>query len=204
MKKILLSLLLLGATINFAQARFFVGVDGGYSLDHLYKYKNNKIVESAKGDGFNIGLNLGTEHYFGQSEIVGLRWLLMGGYGQNFIENITLHLSNFNVNLALDLLIDVIKFDNDSALTLFGGLQGGLLGILSKEMQEGNTSLRALNNQNLFSFQGRVGLSLRITKHHRFEFSFYTPVYSFYMFSDTPPNAFANNIKMTLGYKFLF
>ena len=112
MKKIFLGLVLLFGIANIAQARFFLGVDGSFNKEKITMHVGEKETK-INPNGMSFDVNLGTEHYFGESEYVGLRWLLSGGYGKLFN---TVSYSNFNVSFGMDLLVDVWKFNEDYSI----------------------------------------------------------------------------------------
>ena len=195
MKKIFLGLVLLFGMANMAQARFFLCADASYSLE-----KATKGIYKSSGNGYFISASLGTEHYFGESQIAGLRWYLGGGYGRSIFtdDNFT----NFNLKLGLDLLIDIVKFQEDSALTFFAGLQSGFLLFVSDLKDMNGNYLN--NNNNIVPLYVSAGLSLKFASHHRLELGALIPVVDLLVVDGEGSKLYYDPYRFSLGYKFVF
>ncbi|MDO7253330.1 outer membrane beta-barrel protein [Helicobacter cappadocius] len=130
MKKNLLAILLvLSSLTSLANARFFLGIDGGYSMDKVDVKTEDKTTYTGTntivtpgsftknaylGNGYLFDINLGTEHHFDKNNYVGFRWFLAGGYGRTTLVNQSNNLIKYpssiiGANLGLDLLLDAIK-----------------------------------------------------------------------------------------------
>ena len=192
MKKILLGLMLLFGIVNIAQARFFLGVDGSYNKEKVITH-SKEGEQKTNLDGMSFDVNLGTEHYFGQSEYVGLRWLLSGGYGKLFNTN---SYSNFNVSFGMDLLVDILKFNEDYSIGLFGGAQVNAIGL--------TTPLSSIVpfNRNLVNLHARAGLTIKLAKHNRIEFAALIPVWDIVSINQLPYEY--SSLRFQLGYKLVF
>lgn len=140
-KNLLLALMVLSTFASLADARFFLGIDGGYSMDKVdVKIEDETVMgvvtkpgsftkDAYEGNGYLFNINLGTEHHFDKNNYVGFRWFLGLGYGRTTLINqsdksIQYPSNIIEANLGADLLLDVIKFGNNS-LGIFGGVQGG-------------------------------------------------------------------------------
>lgn len=177
MKKKLFAIILASASfISLAQARFYLGVEGGYATQGLpMVQESGKGIEThtispkALGDlikdgakGYSLGVVFGTESFFGR--YVGVRWGLGLGYSsteKDLYDNgkkYEQELKTFNSNLSLDLMINFINNGNFS-FGVFGGV--------GAEYQY----FTNVSNPNWHSldFEGRVGLSTLLGGHHRVE-----------------------------------
>lgn len=192
MKKIFLGLVLLFGMINIAQARFFLGVDGSFNKEKITMHVGEKETK-INPNGVSFDVNLGTEHYFGESEYVGLRWFLSGGYGKIFN---TVSYSNFNVSFGMDLLVDVWKFNEDYSIGLFGGAQVNAIGL--------TTPLSSIVpfNRNLVNLHARAGLTIKLAKHNRIEFAALIPVWDIVSVNQLPYEY--SSLRFQLGYKLVF
>lgn len=150
--KLLLIMFLLSSLVSLSQARFFLGIDGGYSRDDI----DMKILPTSNpvaigssiiyintpesytphayiGNGYLFNLNLGTQHYFDQNNQFGFRWFFQAGYGRTDLidKSDKTKYPSYIINLGLgaDILFDLLKFNNDSSFGFFAGVMGG--GILS-------------------------------------------------------------------------
>lgn len=194
MKKIFLGLVLLFGMANMAQARFFLGADASYSLE-----KATRGIYKSSGNGYFISASLGTEHYFGESQIAGLRWYLGGGYGRSIFTDA--NFTNFNLKLGLDLLIDIVKFQEDSALTFFAGLQSGFLLFTSLEEDPRKETIA---NNNYIPLYVSAGLSLKLASYHRLELGALIPVADLLVVDGEGSKLYYDPYRFSLGYKFVF
>ncbi|WP_143428623.1 outer membrane beta-barrel protein, partial [Helicobacter sp. 13S00482-2] len=204
---------------TLAQAKFFLGIDAGSSIDRVdveveptlgymdVVVKPGSFTENAyRGNGYLFNFNLGTEHHFDRNNYVGFRWFLGLGYGRTTLINqiytpIQYPSNIIEAKLGLDLLLDVIKFDTHSTLGFFGGVEGGVEPVLSDKFYERRPIFESSNPY----LSARAGLSILLAEHHRIEFVAKIPVYTLY-----PNNGSgkADNIykplQFMLGYKFIF
>lgn len=159
-KNLIIAFLLASSLTSLANAKFFLGIDGGYSMDrvdakalytpgygwnptHTYtqdiEYLPFDIGKMYDGGGGIIGVNLGTEHHFDENNYIGFRWFLSGKYGKTklvdryrFVDKE--YPSTFlGVGIGLDLLLDVIKFSKSSSVGFFGGITGEFTQLKSDE-----------------------------------------------------------------------
>lgn len=231
-KNLLLIFIVLSLFTSLANARFFLGIDGGYSMDKVDVKKEDvtakgvvitpgySIKNAYAGNGYLFNINLGTEHHFDKDGYVGFRWLLDLGYGRTNLINqynslISYPSSIIEGNLGVDLLLDVIKFGNHS-LGLFGGVEGGAKVIISDAYYYGEPNYYGKSEKyRAFGLiapmiLARVGVSLFLADHHRIEFITKIPVYRFDFdnsgSSDEPNNGnkFYKPIQFMFGYKFIF
>lgn len=74
---------------SVAEAKFYLGIEGGYNGSvSEFSYENKGLTPSSfskklKEQGVVGNLVLGTEHFFG-SGYFGLRWGIFGGYGSSW------------------------------------------------------------------------------------------------------------------------
>lgn len=225
-KNLLLALMVLSTFTSLANARFFLGIDGGYSMDKVdVKIEDETVMgvvtkpgsftkDAYLGNGYLFNINLGTEHHFDKNNYVGFRWFLGLGYGRTTLINqsdksIQYPSSIIEANLGADLLLDVIKFGKNS-LGVFGGVEGGVNVVLSDDYRYLGEEAGATASFSSLEFlaQARVGLSLFLAEHHRIEFVTKIPVYTL-----TGPIRDSDNINRSyfykplqfmLGYKYIF
>ncbi|PAF53122.1 hypothetical protein BKH42_07785 [Helicobacter sp. 13S00482-2] len=211
MKRIvLLAFMMLTSANTLAQAKFFLGIDAGSSIDRVdveveptlgymdVVVKPGSFTENAyRGNGYLFNFNLGTEHHFDRNNYVGFRWFLGLGYGRTTLINqiytpIQYPSNIIEAKLGLDLLLDVIKFDTHSTLGFFGGVEGGVEGTISDDTS--NT----FPTGNIYILS-RAGLSILLAEHHRIEFVAKIPVYGIII-----NNNIYKPLQFMLGYKFIF
>lgn len=207
--------------MSFAQARFFVGIEAGYSADKIdMKLKTPDsdgsvyLKDVYEGNGYVFRFNLGTQHFFGESETIGLRWLASGGYGRTHliaqaIEHIQYPSMRLDMGFGMDVLLDIIK-TNSYDFGIFGGIEASLLGVISDAYTIDKDGKK---NQNLLignpSLLARIGVSFFLNQHHRLELFTQVPFYTFAMINDDLTDSgiqsdFYKPIQLMLSYKFVF
>ncbi|MDO7253327.1 outer membrane beta-barrel protein [Helicobacter cappadocius] len=215
-------MLVLSSLTSLADARFFLGIDGGYSMDKIdvktedIKGYGGSIITPGSftknaylGNGYLFNINLGTEHHFDKNNYVGFRWFLAGGYGRTTLINQSNNLIQYpsnviEANLGLDLLLDVIKFGNNS-IGLFGGVEGGVNGTISDAYYYDRQCDKYPTFPSISpSVFGRVGVSLLLANHHRVEFVTKIPIYELDNSSTDYADKRYKSIKFMFGYKFVF
>lgn len=175
-KKICALFLFFVGLLSVAQARFYIGVEGGYASQGLpLAQEKGKGIEAHMispnnlGDlikygakGYSIGVVFGTESFFGR--YFGVRWGLGLGYSStekelyNNGKEKEYDFDAFNSNLSFDLMVNFVNTGNFS-FGMFGGV-----GIDYQYFTNiGNPDWHALG------FEGRVGLSTLLGGHHRME-----------------------------------
>ncbi len=190
MKKLIFVLTLI---ISAMEARFFVGVSGGYlSTNTSYSFAGALIDISgtapqledyveregkSKGNGGIISLSLGTEH-FPHTDYIGWRWELAGGYGHYFYKHM---LSEQNTQSSLLFA----EFNSDVLVNFYVKPQKFSFGIflgtgISWQKNQPKKPFEIFTNPanpteptddvfNLVSLPIRAGFTMLIDNHHRFE-----------------------------------
>ncbi|WP_027327204.1 outer membrane beta-barrel protein [Helicobacter pametensis] len=168
------------AVVSMAQARFYVGIEGGYSAQSAYDtktsgkntfgatYSGTGVLSKALDNGargYSVGGVLGTESFFGK--YFGLRWGVGAGY-----TSVSKDKHNFNTvdaGVSLDLLLNF--YNNGSfSFGVFGGASADYHYVLDGRY--------AGSSEHLLDFSGKVGLSTMMAKHHRVEFYAKLPISS--------------------------
>lgn len=216
MKKRLFTLILVSVSfLSVAQARFYLGVEGGYVSQGLplvqekgKGIETHTISSSGLGDlieygakGYAVGVVFGTESFF--NRYFGLRWGLGLGYSSskkdlyNNGKKKGYELSVFDTNLSVDMMLNFVNTGNFSF-----GVFGGVGADYQYFTNTGNPKWHALG------FEGRVGLSTLLGNHHRMEVFAKLPFADMSMkFSKGDNNLFAyGTTKSVFGvsYKFVF
>ncbi|WP_104763682.1 outer membrane beta-barrel protein [Helicobacter aurati] len=126
MKKLLaLGVISFSLSASLAEARFFLGVEGGYSRG-VATFSNGFASDSYKNfidstlEGWNADIDIGGQWFFG--ERIGIRTFLGLGYGQAYVNSESLHDVNMNINF--DFMADLIKGSSVS-FGVFVGAGGG-------------------------------------------------------------------------------
>ena len=90
------------------QAKLFVGIDGGYDLGYFKTVSHNSYLlgstafENTRDSNFYAGLNIGTQHFFG--DYFGLRWFIGAGYIGYF--------KTAELNLGVDAILNFFNNNN--------------------------------------------------------------------------------------------
>lgn len=175
-KRLFLFILAFVSMFSVAQARFYLGVEGGFASQgmsavqekgkgleaHIISTSNlgSLIKDGAKG--YSVGIVLGTENFF--SKYFGLRWGLGVSYAstQKDVEE-NGKSRKFNLNtIASDLSFDLmLNFYNNGSSSF--GIFGGVGAEYQYFIEASNPRWHALG------FEGRVGLSTLLGGHHRVE-----------------------------------
>lgn len=185
MKKKILSVVLASCALaSMAQARFYIGIEGGYSTQSAYDsktsgkntfgvtYAGTGVIGNALNSGYSgysVGGVLGTEDFFGK--YFGTRWGLGAGYTSvSKTENGSTHTFNsVDAGLSVDLLLNF--YNNGSfSFGIFGGASADYHYVLSGRWSG--------LNEHLMDFSGRVGVTTMMAKHHRIEFMAKLPIAS--------------------------
>lgn len=214
MKKILaVGLISFSLSVTLAQAKFFVGVQGGYD-DGAFTIKNGFVSDSYKqfagdnnGRGWNLGVDFGSEWFFG--DYIGLRNFIGLGYGQSKFMNSNLDVYDINVNL--DVMFNAYKA-NSLSIGVFVGAGAGV------NMTTSSFNIESLALGWNIPIYARTGLTFGIGEHHRIDLSASLPLlsYSFIGFQKNIGADLAtdlenagihgayNPIRFTLGYRYIF
>ena len=142
MKKVILtSLVSVALSATLAEAKFFVGVQGGYDMSRAVDiaggsnpFITSAVIGSRGFEGWDyqswkVGIDLGNEWLF--NNYFGLRWFFGVNYGQfiRYADTNYSDLSNFsashliNAELGLDALVNVVNTGSFS-LGFFFGIAG--------------------------------------------------------------------------------
>lgn len=216
MKKKLLALIVASVGLfSVAQAKFYLGIEGGYTTQGLPGVQEKgkgiefyTISTSGLGDlikhgakGYSIGAVLGTESFFGQ--YFGMRWGLGLGYSstskdlENNGKKEEQKLNAFASDLSIDMMVNFVNTGRFSF-----GVFGGVGAEYQLFVDSGKPKFHALG------FEGRVGLTTLLGGHHRMEVFAKLPfadMSSKYSSGDDNLFAFGAS-KATFGasYKFVF
>ena len=216
MKKKLFALLLASASLlSVAQARFYIGIDGAYSLQGLPTIQEKgkgiefhtispsglkNLIKDGTG-GYSVGVVLGSESFWGK--YFGMRWGIGAGYASVKIEEknggktTKTPIDTLTSELSVDMMINFVNTGSFS-FGVFGGAGAEYQYVLNN----GNPSKHALD------FVGRAGVSTLLGNHHRVEVFAKLPFASMSSkFSSGDKNAFLYGMsKASFGasYKFVF
>ena len=209
MKKVIVTgLVSVALSATLAEAKFFLGLEGEYSISSAYTFSRpqgditwgNRGFDGGPGYPFyqewTAGLNLGTEHLF--NEYIGLRWLFGINYGQ-FVKP-----SEDWQQLAFQLGIDgLFNFVNTGSFSfgLFTGL-GLRLNIFGPDLHATSRGPNVVPNNAVANLLGRIGFTLGFGEHNRIDIGVGIPFMSISGAEDgTLMHA---PIRFNVGYKFLF
>ena len=224
MKKVILTgLVSVALSATLAEAKFFVGVQGGYDMSRAVDIAggSNPFITSAvigtRGfegvdyQSWKVGINLGNEWLF--NNYFGLRWFFGVNYGQ-FIKYADINYSDLNISAShlanmefgLDALVNVV---NTGGFSL--GFFFGIAGQYNVWLDEANvlTELVAMSTGNeatggnlrmYMTLLGRAGITIGLGEHSRIDLGASMPIIS----GGVINNALYNPIQFTAGYKFLF
>ncbi|WP_027327205.1 outer membrane beta-barrel protein [Helicobacter pametensis] len=233
MKKILSIVVGLGMLCSVAQARFYLGVEGGYSVEKFIQAKNGMNVsqigmirDAFKNDsrGYSVGLVLGTESFYG--DYFGTRFGVSAGYtaitqtqqSSSFLQELGIKKNETNsyidAGLELDLIVNVYASKSFS-LGLFGGADMKYhyrLNAVKQSSSESGDLVADLigaifdevaSGRNLLDFAGRVGVTALIANHHRLDVMARLPIASL------NSSLFGGTLlpvrtTVSLGYKYVF
>lgn len=249
MKKKILSLVVSSLVCTgLAEAKFYIGIEGGYTggakdtakhkaqLNSSYfftpgsgtladMFKNNtytsngEIAEIEPWKGFNVAINLGSEHFF-INNYLGVRWGASVGFTeimQNSKEtdtsgsvSYTDSLGYIDTGLSLDLMINFVSHSNFS-FGIFGGVEGDYHYLLIANQKNSLTNktesfLSDITSRHSIDFSGRVGLSTLIEKHHRIDLTAKLPIGYIVAGSDNKVKIASGPLKASfnVGYKYIF
>lgn len=220
MKKTLLSLAaasLICGTV--AEARFFVGVEGGYTTQHLYEtaldglstfnftFPSPSIIGDAldKGmQGYSLSVMIGSEDV---GKIFGTRWYLGGGYtsvskdvaGKNFSREF------IDASLGFDMILNFYN-SGTTSFGIFGGVSMDYHYWL--DGSDHNIDKVLGMSEHMFDFSGKAGITTLLANHHRLEVYAKLPIGSMNI-SDSKEVVLGGvyapaNVSFGASYKFVF
>lgn len=181
MKKTLLSLTVASLVCaSMAEARLFVGVEGGYTAQRTYKtaldslstfnftMPSTSVISDAldKGSkGYSLGVTLGTEDV---GTIFGTRWYLGAGYtsvSKDF-EGKSWSREYIDASVGFDLILNFFNNGNTS-FGIFGGVSGDYHYWLNSSDYKENVVIDY--SKHIFDFSGKAGITTLLGGHNRLE-----------------------------------
>lgn len=239
---------------SFAQAKFYVGIEGGYTggardtkqknyeinaenssyflipggstLGNTFKDKTYMSTDGSSEvepwKGFNIAINLGSEHFFA-SNYLGVRWGASVGFTeimQDWTEksnrgncSYTDTRAYIDTGLSFDLMINFVARPNFS-FGVFGGIEGDYHYLVINDHEDitNNKVHNFLSDSELtpsrhsMDLAGRVGLSTLMGKHHRIDLTAKLPIGYVVAGSDNKVKIDSDIVKTSfnVGYKYIF
>lgn len=214
-KRLFLFILAFVGMFSVAQARFYIGVEGGLASQGLSSVQTkgkgietHTISTSGLGDlikdgakGYSVGIILGTENFF--TRYFGLRWGFGVGYAsveKDLVEGTSKRELEFNT-ITSDLNFDLmVNFYNN------GSFSFGIFGGVGAEYQYFTNASKP--RWHALGLVGRAGLSTLLGGHHRLELFAKLPFAEMSAkFSSGDDHLLAYNVsKAVIGasYKFVF
>ncbi|STQ86732.1 outer membrane beta-barrel protein [Helicobacter muridarum] len=173
MKKLLVAgLISFSLSASLAEARFFLGVEGGWGKgettfeNKVVKY--GEFTNSKAMHGWLALLNIGGEWMF--NEMIGMRTFLSLGYGQNYFVEKTFH--DIELGINADMILDL--YNNGSfSFGLFGGIGSGYNSTFEKF---GFAGIIIGTNIPIY---GRAGLTFGLGENSRVDLTTYLPIASY-------------------------
>lgn len=219
--------------VTLAQARFYLGIEGGYLGSKTYQDSSGDgtfivakpgIIADAFSNsfkGFNTSLSIGTESFFG--DYFGIRLDFLTGYNQmsqNF-GSLKAQFNLINTSLYFDILVNFLK-TNHIDFGFIGGVGADIYyrinylnEINNNEIDDllfSDSGLEAskfytdstLTSKALINLAGRIGFTMLVAKHHRLEFITKLPIASISSFPFVGGNLNLANVTLNAGYRFIF
>ncbi|PAF50491.1 outer membrane beta-barrel protein [Helicobacter sp. 13S00477-4] len=230
--KLLTTLAILASLVSLSQARFYIGVEGGYVYGNIDKsmegYTDYKwaglgtdstityipgcnIKNAYKGYGYLLNLNIGNEYHFDDKDMYGLRWIGAIGYGNTNLVNQANKDINYpsymlNLSVGMDALFDVIKFDESNSLGFFIGLEGGVNALISNAKIKDSANDHPIIGNMSILLTPRFGASLLLDNHHRIEIMGKIPAYIYNASQNatSKPTYSLTPYEVMLSYKYIF
>lgn len=225
MNKKILGLALAGLSVaSIAQARFFMGLEGGYTTTSLeetsMKEDKANFYASAYGPkivtdtfkngarGYSAALTLGTENFFGN--YFGIRSAVFGGYTSTSkkIYGLNKEFNLIDAGLSFDLMLNFFSNGN-SSFGIFGGAEAGYHYWYNKKDFGSDILYNSSDvSKHLLDFSGRFGISTLVGGHHRIELFTKVPFASMGFSSSSEAKlgglAVPLNVSVGASYKFVF
>lgn len=249
MKKKLLSLAVVSIVCSWiAEARFYIGIEGGYTggakdtkkhnaqlnnvyflipgsstLGDMFKDKtytsNEATYETEPWKGFNVALNLGSEHFF-VSNYLGVRWGASVGFTEIMRDSTeksatgsvsyTDTLGYIDAGLSFDVMINFIARP-DFSFGIFGGVEGDCHYMVVDDQENSITNkiesfLSKVTSRHAMDVSGRVGVSTLMGKHHRIDLTAKLPIGYVVASADNKVKIASGPVKASfnVGYKYVF
>ena len=221
MKKTLLSLTVASLVCaSMAEARFFVGVEGGYTaqksydtgLDSrastfLFSMPSTSIISDAleKGSkGYSISGVIGTEDV---GSIFGTRWYLAGGYTSVSKDYAGKSWSReyIDASVGFDLILNFFN-NGSSSFGIFGGVSADYHYWLNSSDYKEDVVIDY--SKHIFDFSGKAGITTLLAKHNRLEVFAKLPIASMSITNSKEAVLGGNhspaNVTFGASYKFIF
>ena len=207
MKKLLaLGVISFSLSASLAEARFFLGVEGGYEMSDVFVQAGNRghvvwgssaFENKARIDSWTAGANLGTEHQL--NDLFGLRWYFGVNYGENTNQKLIFQIQYLDFQLGADALLNFVN-TGSFAFGVFAGIGGSF----SKGSFTGNFFKSTDETAHIAQagFFGQVGLTFGLGEHNRIDLTARIPIMNVVLAEDGNP--IYNPLRFTLGYKFIF
>ena len=164
-------------SLALAQAKVFIGVQGGYDLGGLLTKTGGLDAPIWAGNttgGWSVGANLGVEHGSG---FLGLRYFLSFDYSRSLqgVSASSKNFSAYDVDLNVDIMLNLIR-GSSLGLGLFAGAGAGYQYISFADTA--NNRLYSDGNIPIF---GRAGVTLRFGERIRVDAGVKIPIMAFDM-----------------------
>ena len=177
-------------SLSLAQAKVFVGVDGGYVMagGATSGKVNSGVYDGHYKDTWNVSANFGYETFF--SDHFGARAFISAGYGSIFDSAVSNHI--FNVDGNIDLIVNFV-----SSFGVFAGIGAGY---------QYHSVASTFNSNNIPLF-GRVGLTFGITDDLRLDLTAKLPIIAWDMDDSVLTGKLptvSSPLTVQAGIKFLF
>lgn len=177
-------------SLSLAQAKVFVGVDGGYVMagSATSGKVNSGVYDGHYQDAWNVSVNFGYETFF--SSHFGARAFVSAGYGSALDSAVTNQF--FDVDGNIDLIVNFV-----SSFGVFAGVGAGW---------QHHSIANAFDNNSIPLF-GRVGLTFGITDNLRLDLTAKLPIIAWDLGNSdivgVLPTTFSP-LAVQAGIKFLF
>ncbi len=146
-------------SLSLAQAKMFVGVDGGYVMmgGAVSGKADSSVYDGHYHDAWSVSANFGYETFF--SSHFGARAFVSAGYGSIFDTVTTNHI--FNVDGNIDLIVNIV-----GGFGVFAGVGAGW---------QHHSVAKTFDNNSIPLF-GRVGFTFGITDNLRLDLTAKLPI----------------------------
>lgn len=177
-------------SLSLAQAKIFVGVDGGYVMagSAVSGKADSSVYDGRYQDAWNVSANFGYETFF--SSHFGARAFVSAGYGSVFDSAVTNQF--FGVDGNIDLIANLV-----GGFGVFAGVGAGWQ----------HHSIASAFDKNSIPLFGRVGLTFGITDSLRLDLTAKLPIIAWDMdgsdIAGVLPTTFSP-LAVQAGIKFLF
>ena len=177
-------------SLSLAQAKMFVGVDGGYVMagSAVSGKADSSVYDGRYQDAWNVSANFGYETFF--SSHFGARAFVSAGYGSIFDTVTTNHI--FDVDGNIDLIVNIV-----GGFGVFAGIGAGY---------QYHSVASTFNSNNIPLF-GRAGFTLGITDNLRLDLTAKLPIITWDMDDSVLTGKLptvSSPLTVQAGIKFLF